>query len=245
MAEPIRRSDVAEKDIEAGIYWLIGSLVVALLGFLFGRYGGGGPVSTVGWIILAVTPIGLIVSGTKFYAAKNVPGVPVLCPYCHSKTYFLAPPAGDFTCDNCHRRVAVEDGKPLRVIEVKCGFCGSLQRFSERTEVALCEECDHEIPLASSETGHMKHLAKGIALEEDPRPYDLILVAPGPQVEPLIGRLQQVLALPRNQVKDMLVSLPVTLLHGIPMRKAKMLHDELVRMGAAVDMKPQGDAPRR
>jgi ribosomal protein L7/L12 len=125
----------------------------------------------------------------------------------------------------------------MAIIEVKCGFCGSLQRFSEKTEVALCEECNHEIPLASSETGQMKHLAKNIAVEEDPRHYDLILIAPGGQMEPLLGVLQRILALNRNQVKELLNALPNTLLTGIPKRKATLLAEELKEVGAATDVK--------
>jgi ribosomal protein L7/L12 len=233
MAEPIRQSDIAEADAEQGFYWLGGFLLVLVLGFLLYKYGSQNPG---GIVLMALSPIGLVMGIRKFYSAKHVPGVSVECPYCRGHSNFLDAPKTDFTCAACHRRVAVDNGRILDTIEVKCGFCGTLQKFSERTEVALCEECDREIPLATSPTGEMRHLAKGLALDDDARPYDLILRATGTRPDETIAALQHILALNRIQVKEILERLPATLLTGIPKRKAQMLQEDLRKVGARTEM---------
>lgn len=233
MAEPIRRSDIAESDIEKGLYWLGGAVGLAVVGFLVYSYAIKHAVVGIAFILLTVTALGFAIS--EFYRVKKIPVVKVRCPYCNAASEFLETPKSDFTCQECHRRVAVDNGRILDVIEVKCGFCGSLQRFSERTEVALCEDCDHEIPLASSPTGEMRHMARGMAVEDDTKPYDLILIEPGTRMEEVTNNLQRVLALNRPQVKAILDQLPATLLTGVPKRKAQMLSDELTRLGARME----------
>jgi hypothetical protein len=122
---------------------------------------------------------------------------------------------------------------------VRCGFCNALNYFSEKTDVLLCEECNHEVPI-SHEEGHIpkKRLATGFAVEDDDRPYELILVAHGPKTDDLIQTLQTMLALNRNQVKQMLSELPVTLLTGIPKKKAEMLRAQLSIHEGAADCRP-------
>jgi hypothetical protein len=240
MAQPIRQSDIAEADTERGLYWLGATIIAAIIGFIIHRYGGS--VAIVGTIILCISPLGLIMAGVQFYKAKHVPGAKVKCPFCGEASAFLEVPQQDFTCAFCHRRVAVEDGRILGVIEVRCGACGALQKVSERTEVALCEECNHEIPLASSETGHMRHIPVGLAADDDTRPYNLVLVAPGTNVEQLITELQRILAMNRNQVKEVLQVLPATLLKGIPKRKARLLQEQLRGLGAAADIQVAAEA---
>jgi hypothetical protein len=235
MAAPIRRTDITESLTEKGLYWSGATLLGIIVGFLIWNYSGRGTIQLVIWLLISIVPLFLAIS--QFSKASKVPRFSARCPYCNGASVFIAPPTEDFTCIECHRKVAVDNGRILSIIEVKCGFCGSLQRFSERTEVALCEECNHEIPLASSETGQMKHLAKGMAVEEDPRHYDLILIAPGGQLDPLLNKLQSILALNRNQVKELLNTLPTTLLTGIPKRKATLLQEQLKEVGAATDVK--------
>lgn len=235
MSEPIRRSDVAEVEVERAFYYFGGAVGLALLGFLIGKY----IISSVFVTILfgLLTLVAIVAGVSEVMKTKKIPSVKVRCPYCNAQSEFTESPTTDFTCSSCHRRVAVENGRILNVIEVKCGFCGSLQRFSERTEVALCEECDHEIPLASSPTGEMRHMARGMAVDDDNRPYDLVLLDPGTHTDQVIGKLQQVLALNRNQVKEIVGTLPTVLLTGIPKRKAQMLSEDLTRIGAKTEFR--------
>jgi ribosomal protein L7/L12 len=133
----------------------------------------------------------------------------------------------DFLCEECGRRVPVLDGKVLDVTGVRCGFCGSLNFMSEKTKVLICEDCDREIPLLDPSTGEMRHVAKGYARVDDTTAYDLVLVKVGRDKEPLINSLQHILAMTRNQVKDMLDELPATLVKGVNRRKGEMLRAQI------------------
>ena len=68
--------------------------------------------------------------------------------------------------------------------------------------------------------------------------YEFILVAHGHKTEDLIESLQRMLALNRNQVKQMLQELPVTLLTGITRQKAEMLQAQLALHEAATEFRP-------
>ena len=140
---------------------------------------------------------------------------------------FAEEPQSDYVCEECSRRVPVKDGKVLDVTGVRCGFCGSLNFMSEKTKVLICEECDREIPLLDPNTGEMRHVAKGFARVDDNAVYDLVLTKVGRDKEPLINSLQHILAMTRNQVKDMLDQLPTTLVKGVNRRKAEMLRAQI------------------
>jgi hypothetical protein len=107
----------------------------------------------------------------------------------------------------------------------------------------LCEECNREVPIAHEE-GHVskKSLPTGFAVEDDLRPYELILVDPGQHTEALISALQHMLALNRNQVKLMLNEAPVTLLSGVPKKKAEMLRAQLQMHDAEADCRPMTES---
>ena len=65
----------------------------------------------------------------------------------------VAPPEEDFPCLRCIRMIPVVDGKPLAVSQVRCGYCNELNFYSDKTEVLLCEKCNHEIPIAFDDKG--------------------------------------------------------------------------------------------
>ena len=67
-----------------------------------------------------------------------------------------------------------------------------------------------------------------------------MLISYGHKTEEVINTLQHMLALNRNQVKAMLEDLPVTLLTGIPRKKAEMLKAQLATHDAAADFRPVG-----
>lgn len=240
MPKVFRSSDVVEVHGENALTYAAGAVAAFVFSGLMLRYEGSkGVFAPLAVIVLL---IGLGLAGYATYRAfliRKVRYVYYTCPYCETGNALTEEATGDFICIDCNRLIPVKDGKILEVHQVRCGFCNALNYFNEKTDVLLCEECNHEVPLAHDD-GHIakKKLASGYAVEEDDRPYELILVAHGPKTEELITTLQQMLALNRNQVKDMLTELPVTLLTGIPKKKAQMLQAQLSIHDGAADTRP-------
>ncbi len=73
-------------------------------------------------------------------------------------------------------------------------------------------------------------------LKDDNHPYDLILTA-APENEEMIKCLQTMLALNRNQVKDIIEDLPQVLLQGIPRKKAELLMAQISVHKGTADIK--------
>jgi phage FluMu protein Com len=239
MASVRRSSDQIEGHWARAItYGLsgIGALALATLLYVFrGQTGMFVPLA----ILLFVIGGGLVLYG--IYCALQVRGVPnhrVPCPYCKATNGLTEPPTQDFTCSECHRLIPIRDGQSMAVDQVRCGYCNALNFYSAKTEVLLCEECNHEIPISTDGAGPQRTLPKGFAVVDDESTYDLILVGYGHKTEELILCLQHMLALNRNQVKQMLTELPVTLLTGISRKKAEMLQAQLSVHEGASDVKP-------
>lgn len=163
----------------------------------------------------------------------------VRCCYCDEVIKLTGIPTDDFPCPSCNRMVPVQEGHIMGVNQVRCGYCNALNFYSDKTEVLLCEECNREVPISQTESPAVKHLPKGFAREDDDQLYELRLISHGNhKTEELIEALQQTLALNRNQVKQMLTELPVTLLTGIPKRKAEILQTQLSLRDAVAEYTP-------
>jgi DNA-directed RNA polymerase subunit RPC12/RpoP len=169
----------------------------------------------------------MLYAGSRVMGGKRVKSYLSTCPYCGHDSEFAEEPETDYICEECGRRVPIQDGKVLDVTGVRCGFCGSLNFMSEKTKVLICEECDREIPLLDPNTGEMRHVAKGYARVDDTAMYDLVLVKVPRDKEPLINSLQHMLSMTRIQVKDLLDDLPATLIQGVNRRKGEMLRAQI------------------
>ncbi|GMV87653.1 MAG: hypothetical protein AMXMBFR81_05840 [Chthonomonas sp.] len=222
-----RSSDVQESTWADAMMYLIPGIIAIVIGAVGLRYGemfvGIGWVGIIGGV--GATGFGLY----KGFTSKKIEFVKVECVYCHAQNHFTYHPDDDFRCDKCQRLVPVLDGKVLSVEQVRCGFCNTLNYYSEKTEVLLCENCNREVPISLDEgRAPTKRLAPGYAVKaEDQRQFELRLIDPGPKTEEVIQTLQKMLALNRNQVKQMLEEVPITLLTGIPRMKAEMLQAQL------------------
>lgn len=233
---PLRRSDVIEGQWEKAITWAVFGVLALIIGLLlyfyndnwfeFGKFKGL-DIRVASYPFLVIGALLMLYSASRVAGGKRVKTFIASCPYCGYDAEFAEEPLSDFICEECARRVPVDNGKVLDVTGVRCGFCGSLNFMSEKTKVLICEECDREIPLLDPNTGEMRHVAKGFARIDDSTVYDLVLVKVGRDKEPLINSLQHILAMTRNQVKDMLDSLPATLMTGINRRKAEMLRSQI------------------
>lgn len=211
-------------------------LCLAFAGLLFAFLGEGTLIGLA--IVLAIAGVGLAAYAIyNWMELRKVHVEKVVCPYCQYPNKLTDPPTVDFTCQGCYRLIPVQDGRILRVSQVRCGFCNALNYYSEKTEVLLCEDCNREIPISQDESRAPRHIA--FARRDDDSMYELVLVSNGGhKTEELISALQHMLALNRNQVKDMLSQLPVTLLTGIPRMKAEMLQAQLTANDAVSEFRP-------
>ncbi len=232
---PIRRSDVIEIIGERSLVFGTGGLLTFALGWLLYYYRGDGYLLGLAWILLLVGGAMLLTSAYSATKVKKVTSYSIQCPYCSTRNELTEPPLADFTCGSCHRVIPIEDGQALPVFQVRCGYCNELNFYSQKNEVLICEKCDHEIPIASAEGKPQKHVPKAYAVSDDDRLYELVLVSAGQhKQEELISALQHMLALNRNQVKQLLEEVPATLLTGITRKKAEMLQAQLaLHEGAA------------
>lgn len=234
MAE--RRSDILENIGERGL--TIGGGGLLALGFaaLLFYYRGDGYLIGLAYILLLVGIGALAYTVYLATRVRQIDSIEVECVYCHVQNSFTAFPENDFRCSSCNRLVPVQDGVILDVHQVRCGYCNTLNYYSDKNEVLICEECDHEIPLATA-SGEVKHVMRAYAVTDDDRQYELVLTSVGNKQEDLISALQQILALNRNQVKNMLAELPVVVLQGITRKKAEMLQAQLAIHDASAEMR--------
>ncbi len=240
-----RASDVIEMISERSLSLLFGGIVSLALGGLLYKYRGQGYL-----IGLAATLIGfgVIAVVAAIYFALQVRKVTthdLNCPFCEELNVLVDAPNDDFPCIKCNRMIPIADGKPMPVSQVRCGYCNELNFYSEKTEVLLCEKCNHEIPIAREDSGGpRKTIPAAFVVVDDEALYELSLVGQGHKTEELIQALQHMLALNRNQVKNMLNEMPVTVLTGITRKKAEMLKAQLSIYEGEVEFHPMEEARR-
>ncbi|MFY9234041.1 MAG: hypothetical protein WAO58_06225 [Fimbriimonadaceae bacterium] len=238
MAQPQRSSDIVESHSEHALASSLGGLVALALGFLLWIYRGDGWLSGLALVLMIG---GLVAIGYGIYSAlqiRKVQSATLNCPYCDFTNRFTEAPMGDVSCRGCNRMISIDEGRVLKVMQVRCGYCNELNYYTEKNVALICESCNHEIPIAQAD-GNMPTKKLLFASKEDDALYELVLISHGAHhTENLIAALQQMLALNRNQVKDMLMNLPVTLLTGIPRKKAEMLQAQLSIHEAAAEFRP-------
>lgn len=213
----------------------VGGIIVLALGLILFIFRGDGMLIGLAMVLLIGGGAALVYAIYCALQVRKVTSYDVVCPYCGSKVSLLTAPDRDVSCRSCLRMIPIVDGKPIKVTQVRCGYCNALNYYSDKTVALLCEECNHEIPISRADglTSHSR-----FAVVDDDKTYELRLIAFEHATEDLISTLQSALALNRNQVKQMLENLPCTLLTGIPKRKAEMLTAQLSQHGASCQFLP-------
>jgi ribosomal protein L7/L12 len=235
MADDLQRSSdvVEDKGANAILIAIVGA-VLLLIGGLLLYYES--MFRMLGWLFLLA---GVACIGYMFMVMRSVKQVgasDIICPFCHAKNVFTDVPRTDQTCSECHRAMPIIDGKVLKVSQVRCGFCNTLNYYSEKSVGLICEDCDREIPIAVvNPSQQISAAAKKFATKDDNKLYDIVLTSAGPKHEEVIGYLQHLLALNRNQVKDIVDSAPSILLTGIPRLKAELLQKDMAKLNATVE----------
>ena len=236
---PKRRSDVLEAIAERFLLWFIGGSLLIAISFLLWTYRGD-EFYMLGFFLVFMG-VGVAMVSLAIIAAfevQHVTSFSVKCPYCETKNVLTAKPEKDFTCIHCQRVIPINDGQVMQVYQVRCGYCNELNYYNDKSEALICENCDHEIPIAVSDEQVKRNLPRGFTVQDDPNLYELLLISPGPRHEEVISTLQHMLAMSRAQVKQILTEVPVTLLHGIPRRKAEALQTQLTVHDAVAEFRP-------
>jgi hypothetical protein len=240
-----RTSDLIELIAERAITFAFGGLCgLAFASLLFYYHG-----QSMMFVPLAavITLISLPVTIYSIYEAfkiRKVTANSVVCPFCEFDNQLVEAPDTDIHCRGCNRMIPITDGKILSVDQVRCGFCNALNYYSEKTDVLLCEECNHEVPIAGDDSRPKKSMPAFFAVTEDDSVYELVLIAHGNKTEDLINALQHMLALNRSQVKQLLGELPAVLLTGINRKKAEMLKAQLSIHDGVAEFRPIGEKTR-
>ncbi len=241
--EPIiEQAEIAKERVAADALIAIapGIVVLIIAGILYYyQRTQQGLFASVG-IVLAIIGAGLIGYGLfKMNKVREIEGHPIDCPFCEKTNILTSKPENDFRCVHCNRDVPVTDGKVLNVYQVRCGFCNTLNFYSDKSTGLICESCDREIPIATDEENQNKKVFEAYTIHDDNQPYDLILLQ-APDSEDMVKTLQQMLALNRNQVKEIIDDLPQTLLTGIPKKKAELLTAQIAVHKGKAESKVSG-----
>lgn len=229
---PQRSSDLVEtyaaRAIGVGILAL---LILGASGFMFVNRGDSGlPLALVLLAIGGALAVYAAMSGLK---TRKVGSHQVRCPMCGVGNGFEEAPLDDVVCRGCHRTIPIENGRILPLKQVSCGACGESNWYSDHTKTLICEACGREIAIARPDGSPAMY-----AVQDDSRPYELVLVAYEPGHDDLADALQERLGLNRAQVRTVLSELPSVLLTNVPRQKAEMLRGELARTGAALEARP-------
>lgn len=241
MPRVTRVSDILEEYGEKAVMTGLSGIVALGIATVLFIFRGQGSLLGLATVLAVGGGAGVIYAVYCVFKARKVTGLRYQCVYCKAMQDLAATPEDDFRCTECHRMIPVRDGQVLPVEQVRCGYCNSLNYYSAKTEVLLCENCNHEIPITTESGTITKRIMPGFAVTDDENLYELVLQGVEHQTEEVIGALQQMLALNRNQVKAILDDLPAVLLRGIPRKKAEMLKAQLSVHGAVASFEPIGE----
>src|ERR1044071_3414666 len=156
----VRKSDLIEKIGEQAIVWGLGGIVIGAGGWGIFQYRineGGQYIIGLAWTLMVAGVAMFLFAMYCALQVRKVTGYRVKCPYCNAKNVLTEPPNEDFLCASCNRQIPVAEGQVLPVFQVRCGYCNELNFYNAKTEVLICEKCDHEIPITTEEGKATKH----------------------------------------------------------------------------------------
>lgn len=193
------------------------------------------------WVLMILGGGGFIYGLYELFKVTKVESFDVQCPYCEAFNMFTEKPTDDVRCGECNRQIPIADGNVIPVYQVRCGYCNTLNWYNDKSTGLICEECDRAIPISTDDDSASPAL-KTFTRQDETLPYDLVLTDAGRKHEELIPVLQQMLALNRNHVKNILEETPVVLLQGVPKRKADLLAMQIQVHGGSAEARPSGSA---
>lgn len=237
MSDFDRSSNIREERVQRALMALIPGVIVLCIALEMYAY----PDAYLAGLrmVLLLASIAAICYGVwQFWEMRKITSFTIVCPFCQGKNTFTEEPMSDVRCDKCNREIPILDGRTLQVFQVRCGYCSTLNWYSEKSTGLICEECDREIPISTDDAHTPTKAFHTFTRHDDDTPYNLVLIDPGPKREDIIGVLQKMLALNRNQVKDLLDDVPIVLLQGVPKKKAELLAAQIASHGGRADSAP-------
>lgn len=241
MAQPTR-AEVIEAELQRIIPIVVVGVLVLLVG-LFLLY-----LATIAtWmpfilgVIVALAGVGVAGhGGWQYMQLNNLPSYRAICPYCEKPTLFLAPPTEDYTCEHCHRVVAIEGGQVVPPLVLVCRHCGTPQKVSPRAKMFICDNCNGQNDLKPAKPSVAAATAGTGEESFEYTTYDLVLVDAGHDTEEVLEILCTILAAPRDHCRGILKDLPMVILVDLPRRKAESYRRMLREAGATVEVHPTG-----
>lgn len=231
-----RSSNIREEFIQKALVSIVPGVIALGIGIVFIVYQG--MFVSLGYVLGLMGLAAIVYGVVQVSKSRQIPSFPVKCPFCNHKNDFTEEALEDVRCEGCQRMVPIQGGRILQVWQVRCGFCNHLNYYSEKSTGLICENCNRVVPIANEGGANAQSTFEHYTVHDDDRPYDLVLTDGGPSHnEELVSTLQHMLALNRNQVKDMLDELPVTLLTGIPKKKAELLKAQIEMHHGKADSK--------
>lgn len=232
---PQRSSDIVETYLARTLG--VGALAVVFLalgGVMFAFRGDSGTPLAVVLLLIGVGCLAYALY--SFVKSRAVSSYKMECPMCGATNGFESAPESDVVCRQCHRTIPIEKGVVLPLKQISCGACQESNWYSDHTKILICEACGREIAIArpGGEFGAT------YAVQDDARPYEVVLVAFEHATDELIEALQHRLGTNRSHVRTLLTDLPSVVLTNVPRQKAELLRSELSHLGAAVEARPVG-----
>jgi ribosomal protein L7/L12 len=245
------KSEVLEKEYEAGVWRLILAgvvLVVSLLCFWGVKLIIGaklpdtasqntilrplllllGVVGTVGALALAGT------GASRMKKAKERPTIAVNCPYCGFHNQFVDEPTSDYDCEGCHRRVYYENGVPVEIKQITCTFCKTVHKVSSKATHFMCDRCNRALRLTDPNDPTAVVTEQSEMLVN----YDVQLTDPGRNKNEVAMALQSILVCNLPEARRQMEALPLTVMRNVPERKADAVRRRLRDLGATAIVTP-------
>lgn len=232
---PQRSSDLVETYVARALGTGALGLVILGLGVVMFIFRGDSGLA-LAVVLLVIASLLLSYAAFCVLKSRKVGSHKLVCPMCGATNGFEEAPTSDVVCRQCHRTIPIENGKLLPLKQVSCGACNESNWYSDRTKSLLCESCGREIAIAHSGDSS----SATYAVQNDARPYELVLLAYEPGHDDLADALQELLGINRAQVRTILTELPSVLLTNVPKQKAEMVQKELAQTGAALEARPVG-----
>lgn len=238
MAGTQRSSNVREEQMQKAVIVMVPGIIALIFAIVFFVYAS--PYTTgLRWVLLLAAVVALGFGIRILAQMRQVDNVELTCAFCGAKNFFTTAPQSDVRCDKCNRDIPVLDGRVLKVHQVRCGFCGELNYYSEKSTGLLCESCDREIPISTDDSDSASPALHTYSMHDPTKVrYNLVLVDAGVKREAMIPTLQKMLALNRNQIKDIIDRTPAILLQGVPKMKAELLAAEIKAQGGVAEANP-------
>jgi ribosomal protein L7/L12 len=163
----------------------------------------------------------------KVKRTVDMPMVSAHCPYCGGATEFPEYPTEDYTCEKCHRRVYFENGKMVEAKDVECTVCKAVHKVAVTAKSYTCDRCNRTLRLDDPTKGVVATAETTVG-----QAFDVVLTEVGRNTTGVAMALQNVLVCNLPEARRQMQDLPLTIVKGVPERKADAVRSRFRELGA-------------